>query len=42
MRGRYSYHILMKHVLEHIGATFAEFRSVMREVHRVLKPGGML
>ena len=35
-------HVLMKHVLEHVGATFADFRSVMRELYRILKPGGVL
>ena len=34
--------ILMKHVLEHVGATFADFRLVMRELYRVLKPDGVL
>lgn len=34
--------ILMKHVLEHVGATFQDFRAVMRELYRVLKPGGVL
>lgn len=33
-------YILMKHVLEHVGASFADFRLVMRELYRVLKPGG--
>lgn len=32
----------MKHVLEHVGATFAEFRLVLRELYRVLKPNGTL
>lgn len=35
-------HILMKHVLEHVGQGFADFRLVMRELYRVLKPEGTL
>ena len=32
----------MKHVLEHVGATFAGFTAVMRELYRVTAPGGMI
>ena len=35
-------HILMKHVLEHVGADFASFRRVMQELYRVTAPGGLL
>lgn len=35
-------HILMKHVLEHVGADFAVFAAVMRELHRVTAPGGLI
>ena len=35
-------YILMKHVLEHVGATFAGFTAVMRELYRVTAPGGMI
>jgi len=35
-------HVLMKHVLEHVGADFATFRRVMQELYRVLTPGGLL
>lgn len=35
-------HVLMKHVLEHVGADFAVFAAVMRELYRVMKPGGLL
>ena len=35
-------YILMKHVLEHVGATFASFRGVMRELYRVTAPGGVV
>ena len=34
--------ILMKHVLEHVGATFDGFAAVMGELYRVLAPGGQL
>jgi predicted SAM-dependent methyltransferase len=34
--------ILMKHVLEHVGAQFDGFAAVMRELYRVLAPGGLL
>jgi SAM-dependent methyltransferase len=33
-------YILMKHVLEHVGAAFADFRRIMRELYRVCAPGG--
>jgi SAM-dependent methyltransferase len=35
-------HILMKHVLEHVGADFKVFAAVMRELYRVAAPGGIL
>jgi predicted SAM-dependent methyltransferase len=35
-------HILMKHVLEHVGAEFPVFAAVMRELHRIAAPGGLL
>ena len=35
-------HILMKHVLEHVGADFATFAAVMRELYRILTPNGLL
>lgn len=34
--------VLMKHVLEHVGAEFKVFAAVMRELHRVLAPGGIV
>lgn len=34
--------ILMKHVLEHVGADFTTFAAIMRELYRVLKPDGVL
>jgi predicted SAM-dependent methyltransferase len=34
--------ILMKHVLEHVGASFADFRAIMQELYRILTPGGLL
>jgi predicted SAM-dependent methyltransferase len=35
-------YILMKHVLEHVGATFDGFKSVMRELYRITAPGGII
>jgi ubiquinone/menaquinone biosynthesis C-methylase UbiE len=35
-------HILMKHVLEHVGADFNEFKQVMQELYRVAKPDGLI
>lgn len=35
-------HVLMKHVLEHVGANFAVFAAVMRELYRVTAPGGIV
>lgn len=35
-------YILMKHVLEHVGAAFKDFKAVMRELYRVTKPGGIV
>jgi predicted SAM-dependent methyltransferase len=35
-------HVLMKHVLEHVGAAFDQFAGVMRELYRILKPNGVL
>lgn len=35
-------HVLMKHVLEHVGADFATFRQVMQELYRILTPDGLL
>jgi SAM-dependent methyltransferase len=35
-------HVLLKHVLEHVGAEFAVFAAVMRELWRVTAPGGMV
>lgn len=35
-------HVLMKHVLEHVGADFPTFRRVMQELYRILAPGGLL
>jgi predicted SAM-dependent methyltransferase len=34
--------ILMKHVLEHVGATFDCFKQVMQELYRVTAPGGII
>ena len=35
-------HVLMKHVLEHVGAEFHAFSAIMRELYRVLRTGGLL
>lgn len=35
-------HILMKHVLEHVGASFETFAKIMRELYRVTAPGGTI
>lgn len=35
-------YILMKHVLEHVGATMVEFKKVMRELYRVTAPNGIV
>jgi predicted SAM-dependent methyltransferase len=35
-------HVLMKHVLEHVGAEFSVFAAVMGELYRILEPGGLL
>lgn len=35
-------HILLKHVLEHVGATVEGFFAVMRELYRVTAPGGII
>jgi predicted SAM-dependent methyltransferase len=35
-------HVLMKHVLEHVGAEFSVFSAVMRELYRVTAPGGLV
>jgi SAM-dependent methyltransferase len=35
-------HVLMKHVLEHVGADFKSFAAIMRELYRVTAPGGIL
>jgi hypothetical protein len=34
--------ILIKHVLEHLGASFAVFEQVMREIYRVAAAGAMV
>jgi predicted SAM-dependent methyltransferase len=35
-------HVLLKHVLEHVGAEFRVFAAVMRELWRVTAPGGLV
>ncbi|MDB5445128.1 MAG: hypothetical protein JWQ97_445 [Phenylobacterium sp.] len=35
-------HVLLKHVLEHVGASFDVFAAVMRELYRVTAPGGVV
>jgi len=39
--GRFD-HVLMKHVLEHVGKDFDVFAQIMRNLHRILSPGGIL
>jgi predicted SAM-dependent methyltransferase len=34
--------VLMKHVLEHVGAAFDTFAAVMRELYRVTAPNGVV
>lgn len=33
-------HVLLRHVLEHVGADFETFGAVIRELYRVTAPGG--
>lgn len=33
-------YVLMKHVLEHVGATFDVFAKVLQEIYRITAPGG--
>ena len=35
-------YILLKHVLEHVGADFSTFSDVLRELYRVAAPGGTI
>ncbi len=35
-------YVLMKHVLEHVGADFAVFSKVMQELYRVTAPDGII
>jgi SAM-dependent methyltransferase len=35
-------HILMKHVLEHVGQDFQTFKRVMQELYRIAAPGGRI
>jgi SAM-dependent methyltransferase len=35
-------YVLMKHVLEHVGADFATFKRVMQELYRVTAAGGII
>ena len=30
-------HILIKHVLEHVGKDYEEFRAIMKELYRIIK-----
>jgi predicted SAM-dependent methyltransferase len=39
--GRFD-HVLLKHVLEHVGKDFADFARIMRNLYRILSPGGIL
>ncbi len=38
--GRFD-HVLMKHVLEHVGREFDDFARIMRNLHHILSPGGI-
>jgi predicted SAM-dependent methyltransferase len=35
-------HVLIKHVLEHVGADFQLFAAIVREIYRVTAPGGVV
>ena len=35
-------YVLMKHVLEHVGETFAMFKRVMQELYRITAPDGII
>lgn len=35
-------YVLLKHVLEHVGASFDGFAAVMRELYRITAPGGIV
>ena len=35
-------YVLMKHVLEHVGASFEGFAQIMRELHRITAPDGII
>ena len=35
-------YVLLKHVLEHVGAEFGAFKRVMQELYRVTAPGGVI
>ncbi len=35
-------HILLKHVLEHVGQTYPMFRAIMRELYRIAAPDGLI
>ena len=35
-------YIILKHVLEHVGKDYAQFRSIMKELYRITKNGGII
>jgi SAM-dependent methyltransferase len=35
-------HVLLNHVLEHVGADFQVFAAILRELYRVTAPGGLV
>lgn len=35
-------HVLLKHVLEHVGKDFTDFAQIMRNLHRITSPGGII